>query len=167
MTKSSLISVDDRRTGTTVYAIVDAADVALVAGRRWRLHRGYAFVNAQHPTKRRHRPGKGWAPQATMIGMHQVILGIALGARVEVRRKNGNRLDNRRRNLRVVARASQHRGVCWDASMKKWRAIVQLAGTQHRLGTFSEEHQAVEAVRQWRAEHAGACEGKRQCVRTN
>jgi len=78
---------------------------------------------------------------------------------------NGDKLDNRRANLRIatafenaqnrhVARgASSHRGVVWHKGAGKWMAQAHLAGVQHYLGLFDREEDAAKAAAAFRAEH--------------
>jgi hypothetical protein len=63
---------------------------------------------------------------------------------------NGDKLDNRRANLRTVSqivnmhnRSAQKnsksgvKGVCFDASRKKWKASLMVGGVQYDLGRFA------------------------------
>jgi len=66
---------------------------------------------------------------------------------------NGDKLDNRRENLRLATRSqnemnkrkrvftqkptsSSYKGVSWMKSRNKWRAVIQVNGKQKSLGTF-------------------------------
>lgn len=68
---------------------------------------------------------------------HRLVLGAPPG--FEIDHINGDRLDNRRSNLRVVTRSQNHqnrrgprrgssrfKGVMWDKRLSMWRAAVQL-----------------------------------------
>jgi hypothetical protein len=90
-----------------------------------------------------------------------VILGLAPGDPREGDHINGNRLDCRRENLRIVTPAqnrhnraakargaSQHRGV--DRFRGKWRARGSLNGRCVFLGLFVEEEDAAAAASAWR-----------------
>ncbi|HUB72809.1 MAG TPA: HNH endonuclease [Solirubrobacteraceae bacterium] len=85
----------------------------------------------------------------------------------EVDHVNGNRLDNRRVNLRVASHSenmqnrhgltatntSGYRGVSWHKRRRKWIAYAQLDGRAYYLGYFDTAEEADEAVKAWRAEH--------------
>jgi hypothetical protein len=70
---------------------------------------------------------------------------------------NGNGLDNRRRNLRVVTPAinshnvhhvwgkSRFRGVCWDKQRNKWMAYLWFQKKMLRVGWFASEEEAARA----------------------
>ena len=138
------VPVRDPISGVTVYALVDDDADARIQQKRWSLRNGYAYGNGLHPTKRRFRPGKGFDKKSVLSGMHRMILGLKTGDKIEVDHINGNRLDNRLVNLRLVDRAanaqnrrqnkqsagssqpwSPFRGVHWEPKMKKWRAVVR------------------------------------------
>lgn len=152
---------DPQHPQVKVFAVVDDADLAKVLGKSWRLVHGYAVGNTQHPTRRRHRVGKGFDKKPCSCGMHRFILGLPPGAGGEVDHINGDRLDNRRQNLRVVTRPQnaqnrrKHkptihslqpwtplRGVHWDSSTKKWKAVCR----GRHLGLFSSDVEAGAAV---------------------
>jgi hypothetical protein len=76
----------------------------------------------------------------------------------EVDHKNGNRLDNRIRNLRVVNHAgnmqnqgkrrnnkSGYKGVAWFKATSKWHAQIYANGKKHHLGFFDNVEDAAEA----------------------
>lgn len=71
---------------------------------------------------------------------------------------NGNRLDNRMENLRLVNRAqnnmnkglgsnntSGHTGVAWDKSKRKWAAKIQIGGKTKYLGRYTDIENAIKA----------------------
>ena len=77
------------------------------------------------------------------VSMHREILGAK--DHEEVDHINGDRLDNRRSNLRVLGRsANLHnrgaygpsglKGVSWDKRKKKWRAEIGKNGKRAWLG---------------------------------
>jgi hypothetical protein len=80
-------------------------------------------------------------------GMHRLIAGTPAG--VEVDHINGNKLDNRRANLRNCTRSenarncsvrsdntSGYKGVFWHKQHGKWSARIKLNGKRHHLGDF-------------------------------
>lgn len=91
--------------------------------------------------------------QSYMIYMHRQILGLTDRA-VECDHINGNRLDNRFSNLRVVTRlqnarnkhnipqhkgSSRYRGVYYDKTYSKWRAHIWYNGKTITLGSHDYE----------------------------
>jgi hypothetical protein len=75
---------------------------------------------------------------------------------------NGNRLDNRRSNLRVVTFEQQmqnkkpwgetgHRNVTYDANKDLYRVVVTLDGRRHSGGRHKRLEDAIEAAKQLRA----------------
>lgn len=139
----------------THWVIVDPID-AYLAEYRWSLnHAGYAWRTIV--------AGNG---RQQAVRMHRVILGLAPGDRRQADHLNGNRLDNRRANLRIVSNAqnaqnmaahrdaqSNYRGVAWYASREKWTASVCIAGQRSFLGYFTDELEAAEAARAFRKAH--------------
>lgn len=73
---------------------------------------------------------------------------------------NGDTLDNRRQNLRIVSaqesamnrrppglvtRSSHFKGVAWDWRATRWRASITVCGQRHELGLFENEATAAAA----------------------
>ena len=130
------------------YAIVDAIDADL-AQASWHLNRGYA---------RRTLDG------INVLFLHRAVTLRAFG-RVAGRGEhtdhiNGDKLDNRRSNLRIVAcsqngqnrsglnanNRSGYRGVCWSSQAKKWRGKVRLNRRDVHCGFFTTADAASAAV---------------------
>ena len=120
-------------------ALVDAVDYPMLSRFTWHVtNKGYA-VRGQHPH----------------VLMSRVIMLPDPG--LEVDHVNRNKLDNRRRNLRIcehrgnarnaarrVDNASGYKGVSWRSDVKKWR--VRLAnGGQKYLGLFDDKLDAARA----------------------
>lgn len=136
-------------------ALVDEADHALIEGPKWHLDAaGYA----------RRQISKGTPPNRTVktILMHRLIMGVGPGE-AHVDHINGNRLDNRRANLRLVTRAQQsqnvrrrpktskYRGVSRNGN--RWVATARLNNEHIYLGSFQHELQAAHAAFNFRHEH--------------
>ena len=129
------------------WTIVDPGDYAWLNKNRWCLNTsGYAI--------------RGSRPQ---LRMHRVLMGLAPGDEREVDHINGERLDNRRANLRILTRAqnlqnvrsargsaSRYRGV-WR-NRNYWVAEVQSGGRRYFLGRFVSEEEAGRAAAACRAE---------------
>jgi hypothetical protein len=88
--------------------------------------------------------------------MHRAIMGIPEKG-LMIDHINGNGLDNRKCNLRVVTnrvncanhhhkqRSSKYPGISWNKRTEKWNAQVQISGKHIHLGTFSNEEAAYRA----------------------
>lgn len=146
-----LIPLYNRANAIVAWAKVDASDAALVAGRRWRrTHYGYAI--------------SGSRSKGTDVLMHRLLLGLPHGDRRQGDHRNGDRLDCRRENLRVVTSAqnaqnqaakggtSSHRGVSFRKDTGRWTGYVKVNYRRHCAGCFATEAEAVEAVRALRAQ---------------
>jgi hypothetical protein len=136
-------------------ATIDNADYGLVSDYTWYLSAGYAV---SYDDGRR-------------VFMHRLIAGLRDGDLRETDHKNGNTLDNRRKNLRVVTHAenqqnrkpsltyakrpvaSVHRGVYLDPRTSKWVARCTVAGKRFFLGSFEDEDEAAAAATQFRKQH--------------
>ena len=118
-----------------MYAVVDADDFCLVADRSWQA------------SKR--RDGDGWYAVSDGVRMHRLILGISDDSIVDHR--DGNGLNNRRRNIRVgtqslncVNRRRTPGPYLRGARPKKglWQAYIKQGGKQCSLGYFPTEKDA-------------------------
>lgn len=99
-----------------------------------------------------------------VVKLHRLLLCRPGDPRI-VDHINGDRLDNRRANLRLVSYAenaqnqvpaagtSVHRGVCWHKQTGRWNAQGQVSGVRHYIGLFDDELEAAAAARAWRAQH--------------
>ena len=98
--------------------------------------------------------------------LHRVLMNASKG--YEVDHINRNTLDNRRKNLRVCTSSqnsqnisshkdstSQHKGVNWDASRKKWKSRIFVGQKEMFLGRFYYEHEAAQAYNEAAIKHFG------------
>jgi len=95
--------------------------------------------------------------------LHRLLLGLKQGDTLEGDHVNGNGLDNRRENIRVVTHAQQgqnqrkqaattsrYRGVIWKGRKRRWEATVWKNGVGHHFGLFRSEEAAGAAARDGR-----------------
>jgi hypothetical protein len=130
-------------------ALVDAADAELVGAYHWSVHQGYAARLTQDGDKRQR------------VYLHRLILGLTPGDGVHVDHISGDKLDNRRENLRVCTHAQNmqnfhnrpYRGAAWDASRNCWQAQATLAGKQHHLGRYATQEEAAAVAAAFRRAH--------------
>jgi hypothetical protein len=127
------------------FAVVDQADLALVAPHKWRAHLNH----------------KTWyAVSSKGVLMHRLIAGIShLGRAVEVDHKDGDGLNNTRDNIRIVRRSvnlqnrrkfsnsnkSKYVGIKPSQNGKKWLARIYLNKKPILLGTHATELEAARA----------------------
>jgi hypothetical protein len=94
------------------------------------------------------------------IRLHRTVLECSNPA-ILVDHKDGNKLDNRRDNLRLASKAqnsqncskrpnhtSQFRGVTWNRAAGKWQASLKANGQSYYLGLFIDESEAGRAYNQ-------------------
>jgi len=130
-------------------AIVDDEDYEYLNLFKWNVR----IVNNTQYAKRSQR-----LPNATTIQMHRQILNVESGFMVD--HINGNGLDNRKENLRIVTRSqnlmnskkpktgktSKYKGVNFYKGSKNatkcWRAEIRLNGKSIYLGAFYSEKDA-------------------------
>ena len=157
MDSAALIPLLDRTGELVEHAIVDSDNVAHLSQWCWRLFRAQSSL--LYATRGTAATGK---MQAVM--MHREIMGLPrVRNGEEVDHINGNGLDNRRSNLRVLSHAhnhqnrrsnsnstSQFRGVYWNRQRQKWVAKGKLNGTNYHLGYFDSELQAARRAQDWR-----------------
>jgi hypothetical protein len=134
------------------HTIIDAIDAPWAEQWMWSLNIG-GYVT---------RPRLAGDPSdgPRRIFLHREILNLSTESRLEGDHINRDKLDNRRRNLRVVTRmqnaqnvsscegsSSIYRGVTWYRQLGKWHAQVRSGGKTHHFGYFSDEIEAAEAAR--------------------
>lgn len=125
-------------------AIVDDADYANLAALKWR---------------ESYKHGHTYAETGRRALMHRIIMNPAKGLHVD--HINGNGLDNRRSNLRVVTSSqnqmnrglpknnkSGHKGVHWSKLGKRWHAAIVVDRKKNFLGTFTDKEKAAAAYRE-------------------
>ncbi len=135
--------------------IIDADDFVKLTGYSWHVGKGgYAARTQSSGGKVLH------------FIMHREIMGLyAEQSSMQVDHINGDRLDNRRSNLRVCMgvenmwnrskqanNSSGFKGVHWSKRQKKWRASIRAHGKFKGLGFFEDPKDA----------HAAYCTAAKQ-----
>src|SRR5262249_41861338 len=129
-------------------ALVDDEDYPSLSGHKWRYSDGYpkTDIRLQDGT---------WKT----IKMHKLILGLVGRSDVIGDHRSGDRLDNRRCNLRItnrsgnaknrrrisVKKGSRFKGVYPNGTSGKFYATIKVNGKAKYLGSFANENEAAEA----------------------
>lgn len=126
------------------HTVIDSADLAWASRWTWRLSSdGYAVRSETRNGKKR------------SIKLHREINRTPEGLVTD--HVNGDRLDNRRSNLRTATlsqnnansrdrqRKSKFRGVYWHGQAEKWCAQISVDGRTKHLGMFPTQLQAAMA----------------------
>ncbi len=124
--------------------IVDDEDFKFLSQWRWGFDGRYAYRREQRDKV------------IKKIYMHKVINKTPHG--FDTDHINGNKLDNRRENLRTATRnqnnanrpkkpncSSKYRGVCWHKQRNKWKAEIKVNQIKTHLGVFTSEEAAAKA----------------------
>jgi hypothetical protein len=125
-------------------AIVDEADVLRFGAFNWCLRGGYVV--------RRSRPSEG--REVEFVTMHHEVLPPLPGMVID--HVSGNRLDNRRANLRIGTHTqnlwnqrarggSGFKGVYRDSKSKGWNVVIRIEGKVTYIGFFSDVTEAAKA----------------------
>lgn len=143
--------------GDTVYiplsqgleTAVDICDLATVEGINWHAAEDHCTFYAVKSFIR-------GSPRGTQTRLHRIIMQAPPDLVVD--HIDGNGLNNRRSNLRVVTqrenlinrgkfapRSSRYKGVSFESSRGLWRASIWYGERHHHLGRYSSEEAAYEA----------------------
>lgn len=136
-------------------ALIDEEDFELVNNYKW------------HYNRKSHKYGFAVASggrRGLRIIMHRLITNAPPG--FEVDHINGNPLDNRRNNLRIVTHSqnqknmrtspkSGYKGVSWQKKAKKWQVHLMNNGKKYYLGLFCDIKEAAKAYNIAALEHFG------------
>lgn len=141
--------------------LVDAELYESLRGYAWTFSQGGRVMRMTTESERR----DGFP---THVFLARVVMGATprVSNAMQVDHINGDPLDNRRSNLRLVTAsqnhanvpgrggASRYRGVTWCAQTGRWRAQVKSGGKFRHVGRFDREEDAArafdrEALRLW------------------
>lgn len=120
------------------FAMVDDADYDWLNKYNWWVHVSRGQI----------KYAKGWIDGRKAL-MHRLILGIT-DPRQHTDHRDGNGLNNQRRNVRLVSHRQNHmnrhraytgasspfKGVSWHDPRNKWQAYIKKDGKHYHLGLF-------------------------------
>lgn len=135
------------------FAVIDSEDVPKIEWRSWHRHSaGYAVARTEIEGRQH------------TIYMHRVICPVP--PTMEVDHINGNRLDNRRRNLRPATATLQRvNQISRPGSVSRFRGVTAAKGKAHpwaarfgrkSLGAYATEEEAARAVDRYLLEQFGS-----------
>lgn len=140
--------------GVKGWAKVDPGDYERLVSHRWQMGSDRYAYGRPH--------GRG----TPRIAMHRFILGMDSSDPLDVDHINGERLDNRRSNLRRCTRAenlsnrtvpstgeSRFRGVHRARGARSWTARASRNNRTVHIGSFPTELDAAIAAQEWRDAH--------------
>jgi hypothetical protein len=137
-------------------AIIDDVDLPLILQYKW------------HAVKKNDRYfiARSTSRNRKAIVMHRLIMQPA--DNMEVDHINGNPLDNRRSNLRIVTHSqnqknmgigtknkSGFKGVSWHKKAKKWQVHLRIGSDRGYIGIFNDLLEAAEAYNKAARLHYG------------
>lgn len=157
------IPLKGRNSPVRAWALIDADDYERLVIYNWFVQDPRSSTGSVYAVR------NNWNGQAGInhrVRMHREIMGLEKGDKRDVDHINGNTLDNRKANLRVVTHqqnrqntrgwanaSSQYRGVSWDKSRGRWKAQASVGGKNRLIGRFKTEEEANAAAIAFRAEH--------------
>lgn len=140
-------------------SLVDDEDFQNVSSYKfYKSNKGYAYRNVYVDKKN------------TIVYLHREVISAPKGTIVD--HINGNKLDNRKSNLRLVTArenqfnkrkttketSSKYKGVCWIQKTNSWLSSIRVDGVRTNLGYYETEDAAAiaynEKVKQYHGEFA-------------
>ena len=134
-------------------ALIDEADIPLVKSYKWGFDGNYARTSVVENGKLK------------ILYLHRLIMN---NPKKVVDHLNGNRLDNRRCNLRVCTRAdnvhnrtckpatsSGIHGISWVKRINKWHVRICIDYKQKHIGYYSNLNDAIEARKEAEKKYFG------------
>lgn len=147
---AALIRLSFKKHVGTEYTLVDADDYERVSTTKW---------SARQNGKSRYAVATSFNHVPQRLGsLHRYIMWAKPGQIVD--HINGDTLDNRKQNLRIVTpqqsaantrrqtfpgKTSRFKGVSWDRTTGRWLAGITFKGERHDIGRFDVEEDAARA----------------------
>jgi len=138
-----------------MFALIDEEDYEKLSKYNWCASKERKGVYA---VRKAIKGEKGWinGHESKSLRMHRKILNV--DDKTQVDHINGNGLDNRKCNLRIVTArqncqnkhipmSSKYPGVYWDKRRNKWAVSITINGVKKFLGRFNNEKEAFECYR--------------------
>lgn len=122
--------------------LIDDEDYDYLNKWKWCCHSSGYAIRTQYLSGKKHKT----------IWMHRILMNTSIGMHTD--HINGNKLDNRRCNLRIctpsqnganrkIQKASSvFKGVSWNKKIRLWKAAIKVSGKQYYLGWFKNEKEA-------------------------
>ncbi len=155
------IFIQNRSQTTICTAQIDLKDVYKVANHKWHKHsNGYV---------------SGVDIKGKRIYLHRYLLDLDIGNPMTCDHIDGNRLNNRKENLRILSMVdnnqnkpslggtSKYRGVYFETQTKKWRGACQLNKKTYHTLRYDNEEDAYQAIKQLREKMMKYTNPKRDC----
>jgi hypothetical protein len=154
-----LIPLKNKTGEIVAYTLVDDDLPESITKWRWRLNNSGYVMRDTTAGNRKTR---------VHFILHREVLGVPREQKCHVDHINGDRLDNRRENLRVATPSENHqnrpvrtrrgtyRGVTWKVGKSgkgKWCARATIDYKTYHVGYYDDEEAAALAVMEWRREH--------------
>ena len=136
-------------------AMIDDEDYPIVSQSRW-------CINSMGYAVRHRKKSEGLSDK---ISLHRFLMGLQYGDKRQVDHINGNKLDNRRVNLRICTLqqnqmnrtkrkgTSIYKGVNFYKITNKWQASIKFNQKNIHLGYFLDEVEAAKAYNKAAKEH--------------
>jgi hypothetical protein len=128
-------------------AVIDTADISLIREYKWSAHHNFRRAHVWYAITQ---------VRCQTVSMHRLILNAPSDLKVD--HKDGDGLNNRRSNIRLVTDAqncfnrtlrrdnqSGFKGVSFHARTGKWNTRIQRNGRQQSLGLFDSPEDAARA----------------------
>lgn len=136
-------------TSRGVRILVDDEDYETLNRWSWRvIAKGYAARSVYDPSKKR----------GVNRYLHRELMNLEPGDKACVDHINGDKLDNRKANLRICTtqqngwnrgaaahNASGFKGVFWNKTQRKWNAYIRIDNRPLYLGSFADARDAHDA----------------------
>lgn len=148
-----------------LFAIIDDEDFEKVKDYSWYAscpYPGFFYAVGRRPFK---KGAKSDSERLIAVRMHRLIMDVP--RHLIVHHKNGDTLDNRKKNLEICTskrhsqiprqrrKTSKYKGVYFEKNTNKWKAQIMVNGKRRNIGRFADEKIAAIAYDVYAKEHFG------------